>query len=84
VTPSGGGATVEAIGDVVAAGVGEASCVGNGTLLGAPGWSKRPARAPGVARRSFSPRVAAVLREGLAWPAEAPFCCPAGASGACA
>jgi hypothetical protein len=72
VTPTGGGATAEAI--VSGGGGGEAPWVGNGTLLGAPGWTKRVTRVPGAAPRSFSLRATADLPSDWILPAEALFC----------
>ena len=66
-------ATVETV-EAIGAGGGEVSCVGGGTLLGALGWTKPPARVAGAARRSFSWRTAMVLRSDRAGPAEALFC----------
>jgi hypothetical protein len=69
--------TVEAIGG----GSGEASCVGDATLLAALGSMKRVTPVTGVALRRFAVRTLAVLRTGWAWPAGALFC-PIGKSGA--
>jgi hypothetical protein len=70
--------TVEAIDD----GSGEASCVGDATVLAALGSMKRVTPVTGVAIRRFAVRALAVLRTGWAWPAGALFC-PVGKSGAC-
>ena len=75
-------ATVETV-EAIGGGSGEASCVGDATLLAALGSAKRVTPVTGVALRRFAVRTLAVLRTGWTWPAAALFC-PVGRSGACA